>query len=299
MNQLLKKIYWNVFSTHQWNILYKLINSDDWIRLKQPKNVSRADPFIINENNRSYIFFEEFNISKRHGYLCVGELNQESKSLENVEVCLEKSYHLSFPNVFKHDDAYYMIHESHENKTVDLYRFDEFPYKLVKVRTLIEDVEAVDSVVLFKDNVCYLFTTMLSKDSINHSGNLSLFISNDILNKPFIEKHSNPVESSLKNSRMAGQFYKENNKLYRVAQDCKLRYGYKVNIYQVDKLTQNQYSESLIKEMPPPKGYIAFHTFNGYGDILMADGKIILKSPKVLMNNIINLISLKIKKIIT
>ena len=290
MSELLKKIYWNIFSTHQWNILFKSINSDDWIRLKQPKNVSRADPFIINENNRSYIFFEEFDISKRHGYLCVGELNQDTNSLENVEVCLEKSYHLSFPNVFKHEDAYFMIPESHENKTIDLYKFEEFPYKLKKVRTLVNNIDAVDSVILLKDRVYYLFTNLLSKEHDFHSGNLSIFTSNNLLEEAFISKHNNPVESNPKYSRMAGHFFQENDKLFRVSQDCKNMYGYKVNIFQVNELSGNYYRESLVKELFPPKGYIAFHTFNRSENILVADGKIIVKTPKILLRNIFGLL---------
>jgi len=299
MREFFKKIYWNIYSTHQWNILFKSINSDDWIRLNQPKNISRADPFIINENNRNYIFFEEFDISKRHGYLCVGELNQDTKSIDNVEVCLEKSYHLSFPNVFKYKDNYFMIPESHENKSIDLYKFDNFPYKLKKVKTLVNDIDAVDSVIIFKDRLCYLFTNILLNKNCYHSENLSIFTSTDLFKGTFIENHTNPVESDPSYSRMAGQFFQENDKLFRVSQDCKNMYGYKINIFQVNELSENYYKESLAKELFPPKGYIAFHTFNRSENIMVADGKTIVKTPKVLMGNIFDLFNLLLKKIRT
>ena len=91
MFKTLKKIYWIIFSTHQWFILYKDKSSDEWLRLKQPSNVSRADTFIVKENYKYFIFFEEFDIKERHGYLCVGELNQKTNSLDKVQICLKKN----------------------------------------------------------------------------------------------------------------------------------------------------------------------------------------------------------------
>ena len=74
-------------------------------------------------------------------------------------------------------------------------------------------------------------------------------------------------------------------------------YGYKINIFQVDELSENYYKESLAKELFPPKGYIAFHTFNRSENIVVADGKTIVKTPKVLMGNIFDLFNLLLKKI--
>ena len=181
MFSFFKKIYWNVFSTHQWFILYRDNGDGKWIRLKQPIDVSRADAFVVMENGKVYIFFEEFKIEERHGYLCVGELNKTKQSLDNVRVVLEKKYHLSFPNVFKYQDKYYMIPESHENNSIELYEFVDFPYKLKKTRDLISNVNAVDSVFLQKDNLCYLFTNKYTHKDCLHSENLSIFVSDDLL----------------------------------------------------------------------------------------------------------------------
>ena len=66
----------------------------------------------------------------------------------------------------------------------------------------------------------------------------------------------------------------------------------------VTNLNQNIYSETLYKEIYPPKSYIAFHTLNSCADIDVADGKIIIKTPKVVLNNIIILLKAIIKKLI-
>ena len=296
MFSFLKKIYWIIFSKHQWFILYKNINDKEWVRLEQPRNVSRADSFIVYENDQYYLFFEEFDIEKRHGYLCVGELNQDENILENVKVILKKDYHLSFPNVFKYENNYYMIPESHANSTIDLYEFTEFPYKIEKRRTLLHDINAADSVLLEQDKLWYLFTNIYSHETCLHSENLSIFVSDNLLNGEFDVYHNNPIEVDATYARMAGNFYTQNNTLYRVSQDCKTRYGHKINIMKVDILTTNEYRESLDEELYPPKGYIAFHTLNRSKDIMVADGKIILKNPKVIFNNLKNLFQLIIKK---
>jgi hypothetical protein len=296
MFNIFKKVYWIIFSTHQWFILYKQKNSKNWVQLKQPKNVSRADSFIVYENNKYYIFFEEFNIEKRHGYLCVGELNQINNDLDNVKTILKKDYHLSFPNVFKYEDKYYMIPESHANNTIDLYEFTVFPNKLKKIKTLIKGNYA-DSVLLNYNNNWFLFTNKSEDKNDLHSKNLSIFQSNSLF-EDFKEYHKNPVVTDNEFVRMGGQFFIKNEKLYRVSQDCKKRYGYKVNIMEVDKLADNIYEEHCDNMIYPPKGYLAFHTLNSDKDIEVADAKIIVKTPKVVFINIINLIKIIIKKLI-
>jgi len=293
--KILKKIYWILFSTHQWYILYRQKGTNRWIRLNQPNNVSRADSFVIYENGKYYIFFEEFDIEKRHGYLCVGELNQEKNSLDNVKVCLEKNHHLSFPNVFKYNDKYYMLPETHANNTIDLYEFEEFPYKLKKVKTILNGNYA-DSVLLEYKNKWYLFTNKSENEDDLHSKNLSIFISDDLFGD-YKEFHNNPVVTDNEFARMGGQFIKEKNKLFRVSQDCKTRYGYKINIMEVEILNEQEYKEKCIKMIYSPKGYIAFHTLNSAKDIDVADGKIIVINTKTLLTGIKNLFKIIQRKI--
>lgn len=290
MFNFLKKIYWQIFKTHQWYILVKKKNSKKWIRLEQPKNVSRADSFIVYNNNKYFIFYEEFDIQERHGYLAVGELDIENKKLRNEKIILKEKYHLSFPNVFMYQNEYYMIPESHANGTVDLYRFIDFPYKVKKINTLLNDINAADSVVCFKDGVCYLFTNIYTNAQCLHAENLSIFQSSDLLNVDFKPVHRNPVETDKQFARMGGQFIQNIDGLFRVSQDCHRRYGYKINLMKVVKLTSFEYEEELFIMMNPPKGYIAFHTYNIANNYEVGDGKIIVKNLKIISKNIFELL---------
>ncbi len=293
--KILKKLYWIIFSTHQWHILYKKRGANDWIRLNQPNNISRADSFVVYENNKYYIFFEEFNIQKRHGYLCVGELNQETNSLDNVKVILNKEYHLSFPNVFKYKNKYYMIPESHANNSIDLYEFMQFPYKLKKVKTILEGNWA-DSVALNYHNKWYLFTNKFVSSDDLHSKNLSIFVADKLFDK-FKQTHNSPVVTDSEFARNGGNFIQKDDKLYRISQDCKTRYGYKINIMEVETLNDKEYKEKCIKMLYPPKGYIAFHTLNSAKDIEVADGKVIVINIKTLLIGVKNLFIILKRKI--
>ena len=293
---ILKKIYWIVFSTHQWYILYKNKGANEWIRLNQPNNVSRADSFVVYKNNKYYIFFEEFDIKTRHGYLCVGELNQKQNSLDNVKVILDKEYHLSFPNVFKYKNKYYMIPESHANNSIDLYEFMQFPYRLKKIKTILKGNWA-DSVVLNYHNKWYLFANKSINDDDLHSKNLSIFVADDLFDK-FKQTHNNPVVTDSEFARNGGKFIQKDDKLYRISQDCKTRYGYKINIMKVETLNEKEYKEKCIKMIYPPKGYIAFHTLNSAKDIEVADGKVVIVNIKTLFIGIKTLAKTIKKKLV-
>lgn len=296
MFNFIKKIVQLLFKTHQWHILVKKQNETAWTRLKQPTNVSRADPFMVYKDNKYYIFFEEFDIKERHGYLCVGEYCKNSNDIKNIKVILREEYHLSFPNVFLYQNEYYMIPESSENKTIDLYKFTNFPYELTRIKTLISDISAADSVILFNGEKFYLFTNVYMHSKCLHSENLSIFQAKDFINDAFVEIHHNPVVIDNEFARNGGQFIENENGLFRVSQDCKTRYGYKVNIMKINNLSETEYKEEVFKMLFPPKGYIAFHTYNMVNDIEIADGKIIVKDLFVLVDNFIDLWKIILKK---
>ena len=295
---IFKKVFNVLFGTHQWRIIYRTKNNEKWIEFNQPKNLSRADPFLIKDKDFFYIFFEEFLIGKGHGYLCSATLDFKNKKLLNKKIILQKDYHLSFPFVFKYENKYYLIPESSKQKRIDLYEFVYFPEKLKFVRTLLDGFNAADSVLYNHQNIWFILTNLeRRKDDLN-SKDLSIFQSNSLLKGNFIQKHKNPVVSDIRFARNGGSLIHSKNKLYRVSQDCKKRYGHKVNIMKVILLTENNYEEILFKKISAPRGYIAFHTYNICEDIIIGDGKVIKRDIKTLFYNLIKLVKIAIKKIL-
>jgi len=256
------KSYRYIISTHRWTLMYKNINDDNYIDISQNKTLARADSFVVEKDEKIYIFFEEFIIEpNRKGYLSAGELDTNSNELINIKKVMEKEYHLSYPNVFEYKNEWYMIPETHSNKTIDLYKFISFPYKLEKVKTLIDDIDAVDTTLLVKDDIVYLFTNVQKGNKTNNE-NLSIFYSDDLLNGKFMEHPKNPIKTDNKYARMAGSIVEENNVYYRVAQDCSITYGSCMYKFEIEELSKTNYKERLAETIYPPTNCNASHTFS-------------------------------------
>ena len=274
---MLFKVFDILFGTHQWNIIYKKNNSNNWIRINQPYDKSRADPFLIKDKGKYYVFFEEFTIGVGHGQICCAVLDLKNKKLIKKEVILKKKYHLSFPYVFKYQKKFYLIPETASQKKIDLYEFVKFPNELKFVRTLVKGFKAADSILVKKGKTWFLLTNLERKKHDLNTEDLSIFQSSSLVKGKFLQKHNNPVVRDKKLSRNAGKIINFKNTLYRVSQDCKQRYGHKVNLMKINLLTKYTYEEELVRKICPPKGYIAFHTYNVCGDITIGDAKIVKK----------------------
>lgn len=301
MNKLQKNIikaYRYILSTQRWSLMYKNINNDKYINIKQDERLARADSFVIEDGDKTYIFFEEFVIEpNRKGYLSVGELDTENNEIINIQKVLEKEHHLSYPFVFEYKNEWYMIPETHSNFTIDLYIFTSFPYKIEKVKTLISDIDAVDTTITIKDDIVYLFTNV-KKDGNIHNENLSLFYSDDLLNSEFVEYLANPLNTDTRYARMAGTILEENDKLYRIAQDCSINYGSCMYKFEITELSKSNYSEKLVKTIYPPKGCNASHTFSRSDNFEVID---VMKNSSLfgMFKNLINLIIILPKKVLS
>ena len=59
-----------------------------------------------------------------------------------------RDYHMSYPFVFRWEDAWYMIPQTGANRTVELWRATDFPEQWELERVLLADVDAVDATAL-------------------------------------------------------------------------------------------------------------------------------------------------------
>ena len=87
-----------------------------------------ADPFGIEVNGTWYLFFESMGIDTRIGKLSVST----SVDLCNwtvPKIVLDEPFHLSYPQVFKHNDSIYMLPETYQAAELRLYKAEEFPFK--------------------------------------------------------------------------------------------------------------------------------------------------------------------------
>jgi hypothetical protein len=274
----IKRKFIRTFFCEQWSLLVCDHDGITLVPIVPPQDRQWADPFPVEYKGKTYIFIEQ-QIGHDNGTLGFIELYPDLTHSNFVPI-LEKSYHLSFPNVFcpEQDDQtlWYMIPETHENNTIDLYRAVSFPDKWVYEMTLMHNVKAVDSTV-FSYNSKWWLLTSIAGTSTPLNANLSLFYSDTFPSDSWTPHPKNPLHSSLKNARMAGAvfFNKDTGRLNRPAQDCLKDYGQKTNINEIDTLDQTSYQEHIVKTIVPEPHFhaVCTHTLIYSGQYLLRDIK--------------------------
>ncbi|NNE08270.1 MAG: hypothetical protein HKN20_06875, partial [Gemmatimonadetes bacterium] len=126
-----------------------------WIQPETDRFI--ADPCLVRRDGRDYIFVEDFPFETRRGHISVVALGSDHESM-SIRPALRQDYHLSFPHAFEHEGELYMVPEQAESNRVVLYRCAKFPDQWVEDRVLLDDFAGIDSVILFHDERCWLFT---------------------------------------------------------------------------------------------------------------------------------------------
>ncbi|MCK5283462.1 MAG: hypothetical protein KAK00_08715 [Nanoarchaeota archaeon] len=202
-----------------------------------------ADPFMVYENNKWYMFFEILNKKTDQGDISVAT-SKEGLHWNYEQIVLDEPFHLSYPYVFKWNDEYYMIPESYETQSIRLYKAEEFPAKWAFVRTLVEGKDFVDNSLLYYINTWWLFSSTTSNDM------LYLYYSDDILGE-WKEHPSSPVVDGDANiARLGGRIIIYNDKIIRFAQDAYPNYGNQIRAFEITKLTKDSYKEEEVIESP-------------------------------------------------
>lgn len=233
-----------------------------------------ADGFIVKEQSRQLLVFENYSYLRRKALLSGVWYNDRDYSFSPPFTLLSEDWHLSYPFLFRDDNQLWCIPESLQHASVRLYRYDEAANRFIYHRTLIEGVAAADPTLVLHQHHYYLFFTSgratNAELQIWHSASLA---------GPFEPHELNPVKANISNARPAGPFFVVDGKLYRPAQDCSRTYGGRVIINEVKLLTESEFLELPVTSLNPPRGYDGLHTISFSGDYLCFDAKKPVFSP--------------------
>ena len=226
-----------------------------------PRDRYWADPHVVRRDDRYFVFVEEYVYSAGRGHISVIELDCEGE-LKRVLKVLERPYHLSYPHVFEHAGELYMVPESMENRTVSLYRCAGFPDRWELVRTLLDNVRAVDSTLLHQAGKWWLFAGIAENEGGSASEELFLFYSDCLLTGTWTPHPLNPIVSDVARARPAGAIRSHAGRLYRPSQDCSVRYGYAIRINEITALSTEEYEETEVACIKPDwnRRVLATHT---------------------------------------
>jgi hypothetical protein len=268
---------WRRWFPHRWALMAGIRADEEKIsfnglKLKvPPRGVFWADPFLIERQGRSYVFFEELPFKDHRGRISFAEFQRDG-SIGESHVALERPYHLSYPFLFENRGEFYMIPETGQNRSIEVYRCRSFPNEWAYHRTLMHDVRAVDTTLFEHLGVWWMFVNMAGEGGSTWD-ELHLFYADDPLTENWTPHPLNPIISDVRSARPAGRLFRRAGLLLRPSQDSSIRYGYALNINRITKLTKTEYEEELFERLEPPKGgkFLAVHTFNALNDLTVID----------------------------
>ncbi len=258
----------------QWSLLLRSRHAqqeDDCIRITPPQGRSYADPFLLKWRGENYLFYEDFDVKNMEkGVLACMRLDKNGQTSDPIPV-LQRDYHLSYPFLFVWQDELYMMPETGNNGTVEVYRATEFPHQWTLEKTLMKGSHALDSTMIEHEGKYWLFTNVRSK-GFPENDELHLF-SAETPFSTWTPHPKNPVVSDVRRARPAGKIFRMGNSWIRPAQDCSVRYGYALSFERIDLLTEEDYRETTVHRIDPIQmpGVIAAHTYNFNEDFEVID----------------------------
>ena len=205
-----------------------------------------ADPFMIHDFNRYFMFFEVMDSTTRKASIGLAT-SATGSAWEYRRTVLTEPFMLSYPYVFKWDGDYYMLPETEQANAVRLYRATEFPDKWGFVGHLVTGRPLNDPSIVRVGNRWWLFAG-------ERDDTLRLYHA-DRLTGPWIEHPKSPVISGdPTRARPGGRLLLFEGRLFRMAQRDRPDYGSQVRVFEVTVLSTSDYREIELPESPLLRG---------------------------------------------
>lgn len=273
----------NLLFFEQWILRFQAVDSQESVLVEDgafqdivpPKNKFWADPHLVQHNGKHFLFIEELCYERGRGHIAVGEFGETGFIAQPV-VAIKEPFHLSNPFVFKMNGEFYLIPESSENGSIDLYKCNDFPTSWTKVKTLMEGVTATDATIVTTDGFYWMFVTMADNEDQPLNDCLHIFYTDDLLFGSWKAHKNNPIFVDCSKARMAGRFLKKDSFLVRPVQDCSRRYGYGTKFMQVVELSTENYRERELSSLYPHKlRDLATHAYSVDYPYIVSDKKVL------------------------
>ncbi|MFD0737897.1 hypothetical protein ACFQZQ_01150 [Lysobacter koreensis] len=239
--------------------------------LSAPGNRFWADPCLTVHAGRRLLFVEQWAEGDTKGVIACVELAETQA--RPLGVVLEHPFHLSYPQVFRWEDQWYLTVESGQDKCVRLYRAEAFPLRWQHVTNLVSGWGFVDPTLHYHDHRWYLFANV-GESGGSSCDELFLFVA-ERLEGPYRPHPANPVVNDVRRARPAGRLFQRDGRLVRPAQDCAPRYGAAVVFNEVLELSPTHYRERPLGRLDTrwTSGLDGCHTYNEAAGVEVLDAR--------------------------
>jgi hypothetical protein len=238
--------------------------------IENPAGAYFGDPFPFEHEGRRHLFFEDYRRSTGRGRISTVELTGDG-AISPPQVAVEREHHLSYPFVFSHEGAVYMIPETSAANRVELLRATGFPLGWELDCVLLDRLPAVDSTLVVLDGTFWLFTSIVGR--LGGGGQLHLYWSHD-LHGDWNAHPANPIVRDPGSARPAGRLLQRGRDLIRPGQDCTELYGRAVVLNRIETLSRDSYRERAVARIEPdwmPR-LRGTHTYNADTEYEYLDG---------------------------
>lgn len=284
MQHFISKVFNKLFTADKWNIGYvhqsmesliekKHFNADiNWF--KEDNVDYAADPFVVDVEGKTRVYYEELNFWKGRGELMVVD-DFSFGNKKKVTGVTPEAIHLSYPYMIRTAQGLYCIPETSEAFEVALYKVDEQnPEKLSKEKVLLKGKAFVDSSIIFFQDKYWLFTSVPGENT-----HLYAYYA-DTLDGEYKAHQLNPIRVKKEHCRAAGKLFLIQNELYRATQNPTQKYGGSIIINKIELLNASSFSARAIFEILPDKKYSeGLHNISFTENVIVLDGKRRVISP--------------------
>ena len=233
--------------------------------LKERTSDWMADPLLFTYQGDDWLFVEVFEKATHRGSIGVIDLSLPEEQ-RIPRIIIRESYHMSFPMVFEWNDEVFMVPETSENHSINLYRTKSFPYEWELVQSFPTVGLIVDSVILKKTDHS---STFLASETNPENELLVRFMEYQI------SKHRSTFTYSITSHRSSHTYTERNGgvPLHKFDQDwmvtqnsSEIDYGVSISIssYENQKLKQRETydSNTLIIRGISKNSILGIHTYS-------------------------------------
>lgn len=229
-----------------------------------------ADPFPFEHEGETYLFVEDFD--HRLDKAVISAVAWDDHGPRGVpQTILSHAVHLSYPCVLEDSGEIWMIPETSNAQTVELYRAVRFPWEWERHSVLLEGVEASDVTPFRHDGRWWLTAAVGFGGSLSDS--LCLWSAPELWG-PWTPHAHNPVLVDIASARPAGHVHVRDGRLLRPVQDCRAGYGAAMGVAEITRLDDDGFEQQVIAQLGPGESWAGsrLHTLNTAGGIETIDG---------------------------
>ncbi len=216
-----------------------------------------ADPFILDSN----IIVEGLNKISGKGDLLLIDI-KKNKVIQKLNF---KNKHLSYPYTKSFSDILYVYPDSGSlNKPIYFRGKKNSSLEILSFKNFIQGL--IDPSVIENDGLFYLFANYTNENYV-----LRLWVSTNPNFDDAYEHPNSPICITPEGGRSGGRVFKFKNKFYRFGQDCTNEYGNGLILFEINQLTDSNFSECIISSIKFKNNFKGPHNMDFSNNLLTWD----------------------------